>query len=71
MCPTFSRSLCLPPDADALLGCRSPRVIALRFAQKDVFELVHPRIGKENRRIVLRNNGRRGDNRMSLRFKIF
>ncbi len=47
----------LAARADALLGGRRARVIALFLAQEHVLELVHPGVGEQQRGIV------RGDER--------
>ena len=49
----------LAARAHALLRARRPRVVALLRAQEDVLELIHPRVGKQQRRIVRRHQRRR------------
>src|SRR5215475_9434431 len=51
----------LAAGADALLRRRGALVIALLGAEEDVFELVHPGVGEEQRRIVRREQRRRFD----------
>jgi hypothetical protein len=58
-------------NANALLRGGSPFVVADGAAEKDIFELVHPRIIEEERRVVMRHDGRRGDDCMSAVLKIF
>src|SRR5438477_6004794 len=48
----------LPARPHTLLRRSRPRVIALLQAEEDVLELVHPRIGEEQSRIVMRNERR-------------
>ena len=48
----------LPPRAHAFLRSRRPRILALFEAQKDVLELVHSSIGKEQRRVIGRDQRR-------------
>ena len=43
----------------AFLRGRGARVVALLEAEEDVLELVHARVGEEQRRIVLRDERRR------------
>ena len=49
----------LAARAHALLRSRSARVIALLQPKEDVLELVHARIGEEQRRVVGRHQRRR------------
>ena len=51
-------------SADAALRGCGARVGAGVVAEKDIFELHHPGVGEEQRRIILRNKGGTGDNRM-------
>ena len=44
--------------ADALLACHRTLVVARFLPQKKPFELHHPRVGEQQRRIVLRHKGR-------------
>ena len=48
----------LAARAHTLLRSRGPRVVALLEAQKDVLELVHPRIGEQQRGIAMRHQRR-------------
>ena len=53
--PTFSRSLCLPPARTHFCEVVARVVGALFEAKKDIFELVHPRVGEQQRGIVGRD----------------
>src|SRR5215472_5463136 len=57
----FVQVVVLAACADALLRRRGALVIALLDAEEDVFELVHPGVGKEQRRVVRRQQRRRFD----------
>jgi len=48
----------LPSCTHAFLRGRRPRVVALFEAQENVLELIHPGVGKEQRRIIGRNQRR-------------
>ena len=48
----------LAAGAHALLRSRCPRVVALFEAEEDVLELVHSRVGEEQRRVVCRDERR-------------
>ena len=49
----------LAARADALLGVHGTRVAALPASEEHVLELVHARVGEEQRRVVVRNDGAR------------
>ena len=49
------------PGAHTFLRTRGPRVIAFFQAEKHVFELVHPRVGKKQSGIIRRDERRRVD----------
>ena len=49
----------LAAGAHAFLGGRGPGVVALFQAEEDVLELVHARVGEQQGRVVLRDEGRR------------
>jgi hypothetical protein len=59
----------LAASAYALLRSGCPRVLPLFCAQKQVFELVHPRIGKQQRGVVGRDQRGRVHPPVPLRFK--
>ena len=48
----------LPARPHTFLRRSRPRIVALFQSQKDILELVHPRIGEEQRRIVRRDERR-------------
>jgi hypothetical protein len=48
----------LATGTDALLRGGGAGVVPRLLAQEDVLELVHPRVGEEERRVVLRDEGR-------------
>jgi len=54
----------LAPRADALLGTARPDIVSLFQAEKDVLELVHPRIGEEKGRIIVWNEAGTGNDGM-------
>ncbi len=54
----------LAPRSDALLGVHRPfqtreRAVLTHIAEEDGLELVHPRVGEHQRRVVVRHRGRR------------
>src|SRR5215813_412229 len=57
----FVQVVVLAAGADAFLRRRGALVIAPLGAEEDVFELVHPGVGKEQRRVVRRQQRRRFD----------
>ena len=57
--------------ADTLLRSGCPDVGAFFLAEEAVLELVHSGVGKKQRRIVVRDQGRRRDNRVASIFKKF
>jgi hypothetical protein len=56
---------------DAFLRSGGAQIFAFLQSQKRVFELIHPRIGKKQRRIVGGDQGRTLDHPVSVIFKIF
>ena len=60
----------LAADAHALLAARRARVIALFLAEEDVLELVHSRVGEQQRRIVVRDERRAGHDTVSVPLEI-
>jgi hypothetical protein len=60
----------LPPRPNTLLGAACPCIIALIQAEKNILELVHPGIGKEKRRVIVRNKAGTWDNGMPAVMKI-
>src|SRR5215472_11748806 len=61
----------LAARADASLAGRGAFVIALLEAEKNVLELVHPRIGEEQRRIIRRDERRAAHHAMPALFEKF
>ena len=49
----------LPARAHALLRSCGARIVALLQSEKDVFELVHPRVGEQQGGIIGRDQRRR------------
>ncbi len=68
--PDVLEVVVLAADAHALLRGRRTRVVARVPAKEDVLELVHPGIGEEERRIVVRHQRRAGDDAMAVPFEI-
>ncbi len=64
--PHVVQVVVLAARPDALLRIRRPAVRPGAGAQEDVLELVHPRVGEHQRRIVRRHHRRRRHNRMPL-----
>src|SRR5439155_12109602 len=56
--------------AHAFLRARSPCIVALFLPQEDVLELIHPRVGEQQRRIVGRNQRRAAHHAMPAGGKI-
>ena len=63
--PDVVEVVVLAAGTDALLRIRCSRVLALARAQKHVLELVHPRIGEQQRRVVIGHDQRRGHKRVA------
>src|SRR6185295_16573812 len=59
----------LAGHAHALLRAGGAPAGPLLEAQEGVLELVHPRVGEQQRRILRRNEGRRADTLVSARFE--
>jgi hypothetical protein len=55
----------LPPRPNTLLGAASPCIISLFQAEKDILELIHPGIGKKERRVIVRYKAGTGDDGVS------
>ena len=68
--PDVLEVVVLAADAHALLRGRRTRVVARLPAEEDVLELVHPGVGEEQRRIVVRHQRRAGDDAMAVPFEI-
>ena len=56
----------LAADAEALLGIRGAGALRSRVSEEYVLELVHARVRKHERRVVLYNHGGRRDHRVPL-----
>ena len=56
----------LAAGSDALLGVDGPGVVAPAVAEEDFLELVHPGVGEQQRGVVVRDDGRGGDERMTM-----
>ena len=67
--PHIFQIVVLSARAHALLRRRGPRVIPLFEAKKDVFELVHPRVRKQQRRVAVRHQRRAPHAAVSLALK--
>jgi hypothetical protein len=63
--PDIFQVVMLPPRPDALLGGAGPDIVPLLQPEKAVFELVHPRIGEQERRVIMRNQTGTGDHGMA------
>ncbi len=68
--PDVVEVVVLAADAHALLRCRGARVGPLLAAEKRVFELVHPGVGEEQRRVVAGHQRRTRDDRVSLPLEV-
>jgi hypothetical protein len=51
----------LPSRPNALLGAACPRIISLFQAEEDILELIHPGIGKKERRVIVGNKAGAAD----------
>jgi hypothetical protein len=60
----------LSTRTNALLRCRCANVVPLLFPQEDIFELVHPGVGEEQRRIVGGNQRRALHDAMTLLLEV-
>ena len=60
----------LAADAHALLAARRALVVALFLAEEHVLELVHPGVGEQQRRIVVRDERRAGHDTMAVPLEI-
>ena len=60
----------LAADPHALLRGGGPLVVALLPAQEHVLELVHPRVGEQQRRVVGRDERRAGHDPVALRLEV-
>src|ERR1700722_2254237 len=57
--PDVLEIIMLAPRPHTLLARRRPRIVPLLVAEKDILKLIHPRIGKQQRRVVRRHQRRR------------
>src|SRR5579871_522764 len=57
--PYILQIVVLPARPNALLRSSRPRIIPLLQPEKDIFELIHSRVGEQQRRIVGRDERRR------------
>jgi hypothetical protein len=53
-------------DPDAFLRVSSPDVVPRTGSEKDVFELIHPGVGKQECRIAMGDDWRAGDNAVTM-----
>src|SRR6266511_2013826 len=60
----------LAPRAYALLRARGAAVVALLPAGEDILELVHPRVGEEERRVLRRDEGGGWDQAVPALFEV-
>lgn len=60
----------LPSHADTFLGGGGSVVVAHAFPEEDIFELVHAGVGEKEGRVVMRDDGRGGDDDMPFFFEI-
>src|SRR4030095_7796017 len=60
----------LAADPHAFLHRRRTRVVPFLLPQERVLELVHPRIGEKQRRVVVRDERRAGNNAMPVAFEV-
>ncbi len=68
--PDVVEVVVLAADAHALLRRRRARVGALLAPEEDVLELVHPRVGEEQRRVVARHERRARDDAVSVPLEV-
>ena len=54
----------LAAGADALLRAGGTRIVAFFQAEEDILELVHPRVGEQQRRVVGGHEGRAAEHAM-------
>ena len=54
--PDILQIVVLAPGPDALLAVDGPVVVPLAGGEEDILELVHPRVGEEQRGVVVGNN---------------
>lgn len=57
-------------DTDAFLACGGAFVVAVALSKEDIFELIHPRIGEEERWVVVGDDGRRGNDAVPVLFEV-
>ena len=67
--PDVVEVVVLAADAHALLGRGGARVVAALLAEKKVLELVHPRVGEQERRVLVRDQRRAGDDAVAVSLK--
>ena len=65
----FFQIIVFAADTEAFLRIGATFACGGTVAQDDVFELVHARIGKHQRRVVFDDHRRRRDNKMPLRLE--
>ena len=68
--PDVLEIVVLSADAHALLARRRTGVLAPLFAEEHVLELVHPGVGEEQRRVVVRHERRAGHDAMAVPLEI-
>ena len=68
--PDVVEVVVLAADAHALLRRRGARVRALLLAEEHVLELVHPGVGEEQRRVVVRHERRARHERVAVLFEV-
>ena len=68
--PDVLEIVVLSADAHALLARRRTGVVAPLFAEEHVLELVHPGVGEEQRRVVVRHERRAGHDSMAVPLEI-
>ena len=68
--PDVVEVVVLAADAHALLRRRRARVVALLAAEEHVLELVHPGVGEEQRRVVVRHERRARDDAVAVSFEV-
>ena len=68
--PDVLEVVVLAADAHALLAARRALVVALFLAEEHVLELVHPGVGEQQRRIVVRDERRAGHDAVAVPLEI-
>ncbi len=67
--PDVLKIVMLPPRPHALLRASRPRIVPLLVPEKHILALIHPRIGKQQRRIIRRHQRRRVNSSMPFTLK--